>query len=448
MLPRETCCHLNNWQSNEEDAPQICSASKHGRLKGDHDGRSLLFLLYTVHCKASDKVQPNSKSSGPEPLCCAAACEAKYTETPKSESWFACHRGCRFFSLIELLSSSQSEKGIRASCLSACSEAYTNDTLLDTSCHAGCNHQVVLKATKKGSGAEDILHIPLAADSWAPGFIFKVGWTRSGQDVRPSAPREPKDSDDPLAMMKDLVSNFFSSLTSPMSWVSKSSYTYLVGKGVDGKEKLVILPTEEHDRGIIAKSRIPTTPKPVKVLPPTTPKRRTVQTTTSRPPPPTTQAAKVAKIRLSSHWMGTSFFQPDNLGMVQQVGDDQDTVDQDASDEANSRWVIVTLFALFAIVFVWICGSTIFLSRQLTKEEETLKAKGYVKISRADPEAKNLLSDVDDLSDDEEFYYLPLKKENGAKDGPPTYEEAQRNVLSDLNVNFTKSSQSNTATIV
>lgn len=60
-------------------------------------------------------------------LRCAGACESQYVGTPsspssssssavKSDSWFACHRGCRFYSLIELLSTAGQLHAIRTSC--------------------------------------------------------------------------------------------------------------------------------------------------------------------------------------------------------------------------------------------------------------------------------------------------------------------------------------------
>lgn len=66
----------------------------------------------------ADKTIASVKST-PQELCCAAVCEKRFAQSKtKSETWFACHRGCRFFALIELLSDGQTEKGIQSSCLS------------------------------------------------------------------------------------------------------------------------------------------------------------------------------------------------------------------------------------------------------------------------------------------------------------------------------------------
>jgi len=103
----------------------------------------------------------------------------------------------------------------------------------------------------------------------------------------------------------------------------------------------------------------------------------------------------------------------------------------DMSGDASPRWVLLTLFTIFMVIFLWICGSTIFLSRQLNRDEQNLKKQGYRRINPDDPEARSLLDDLDDLSDDDEYYTLsPVLKITSddisvTKDGPPSYEEAQ-----------------------
>jgi len=56
-----------------------------------------------------------------------------------------------------------------------------------------------------------------------------------------------------------------------------------------------------------------------------------------------------------------------------------------------------------------------------------------VRLNPDDPESKELLQDIDDIYEDEDYYYLPCErtKEVG-KDGPPSYEEAQKGATFDL----------------
>lgn len=76
-------------------------------------------LAAAVASESDHKKQPSA------PHCCAAACEkifhhgetnSKTAASTKSLQWFACHRGCRFFSLIELLAEGQNMQAIKASC--------------------------------------------------------------------------------------------------------------------------------------------------------------------------------------------------------------------------------------------------------------------------------------------------------------------------------------------
>lgn len=50
-------------------------------------------------------------------LHCSSYCDEMFAESvTKNEDWFACHRGCRYFTLVQVLKREKCEELIRASC--------------------------------------------------------------------------------------------------------------------------------------------------------------------------------------------------------------------------------------------------------------------------------------------------------------------------------------------
>lgn len=85
----------------------------------------LIFVFYLA-CVVSHATTPSSGIVHESPpsheqnnghKCCSSFCDGMFAETiGKNEDWFACHRGCRYFTLVQLLKGEKSKDAIRASC--------------------------------------------------------------------------------------------------------------------------------------------------------------------------------------------------------------------------------------------------------------------------------------------------------------------------------------------
>lgn len=237
------------------------------------------------------------------------------------------------------------------------------------------------QASAKSSSTYN-LNIPLTGnEAWEPGFVFRVGWSRSAPDQYEERKTQPIEShsDNPIESFKDFLSGFISQLTSPSAWISqtKSSYTYLLGKGADGKEKLVFLndaekvkDTKKATNPTLAKSST-TTPKP-KTQSHVNPSKALQKLLPSLPKP--TVKPKDYRVYAAPYWMGTAYVTAEDGQEIKQVTFKTrirptwwDYIS--SGNDGSPRWLVLTLFGIFLAVFLWICCSTIFLSHQLTLHE-------------------------------------------------------------------------------
>lgn len=270
------------------------------------------------------------------------------------------------------------------------------------------------------------LHL-VEPNGWAPGFSFRVGWTSARTSTA-----------NPMQMMKDFLSSFWT------RW-QPTSYAYLVGKAVDGQEKIVFLPSQQDGDEIVDNGRPVSTTTAHAPLPPTTvvPIAHQLATATAivvrnRKPTIKKMANKlIKKLRDKHHnknktksapiWAAAAVVTAAELSDIKVLHDPiairaiKDIKDKNswdcwtpggASRPANA-WLFMSLSCLFLLVCFWICGSTIFLSRQLVA---VATPDGYVRLGQQDDDdSKNLLSS--DTDDSEE--------ESPPGRGPPSYEEAQ-----------------------
>lgn len=208
---------------------------------------------------------------------------------------------------------------------------------------------------------------PMAANAWAPGFTFRIGWSQSGRAEKHHKNEKNLPTANPFDTFRDFFSRFVNHLTSPSLWASKSSsYTYLIGKGEDGKEKLVFVTdtsTTSTSTEVDSKSVVTThKPKPAKVAEHTN--KQAVQ------------KVRDYHVYAAPYWMGTAYVSTSadeisghrdaKVGGTRAAGD---WWDMSPAGDASPRWVLFTLFTIFLVIFLWIGGSTLFLSRQLNRDE-------------------------------------------------------------------------------
>lgn len=117
----------------------------------------------------------------------------------------------------------------------ACADAY-NETALDYACTLGCNSQT-------SSARKDLHHHQKKHEtspwSWTPNIYFTLRSSYSRPGI--SNDKESMDTS-PLDMMKQLFSSLSQRVHSTSMWVTrKTSFTFLIGQGSDGKEKLLLL---------------------------------------------------------------------------------------------------------------------------------------------------------------------------------------------------------------
>ena len=216
------------------------------------------------------------------------------------------------------------------------------------------------------------LHLTPEQESWAPGFVFRIGWTRADSEQQ----SELTDSN-PMRMFKDFFTTIMNRFSLPTVFsTSKTSYSYLLGKGDDGKEKLVFLPQIEkpsttthrpttvshHSSSVL--TRKPTQHTPEKPLTKSA-KRIKWQTKTLQAKP----AHSLTNKAVPPYWMGAAFVPSDAIATEVRIQDSGNFWDCLTPRSDDKPWVFMTLFILFMMVFFWICGSTIFLSRQLSKTD-------------------------------------------------------------------------------
>jgi hypothetical protein len=75
---------------------------------------------------------------------CNEACDRTFPANTRENVEYAtcCKRGCRFFSLVELISESTNPNSTEESCMASCLEAYTRKTDQSYACGFGCSKQV------------------------------------------------------------------------------------------------------------------------------------------------------------------------------------------------------------------------------------------------------------------------------------------------------------------
>lgn len=248
--------------------------------------------------------------------------------------------------------------------ISACSEAY-NETNLEVACQEGCNNQKALKPHKAKAAANgNSVRLPMSPEAWAPGFVFRIGWSHSsrGED-KSHDERSLPDFANPLRMFRDFFSGFINRLATPSEWTSKSSVTYLLGKGANGKEEMVLLP-DDSDSLIQAKEPCESTEVEVTSKPSTTHKPKVLVT----PATPTVKARVIPAPYLVGSTHAMDHKDKKLIGTERTKKGWWDCL-TNIEVAATPSWVPFALLSALFLIVAWICSTTHFMSNYIYSNE-------------------------------------------------------------------------------
>ena len=160
---------------------------------------------------------------------CSSFCGDQYHSL---KEWTSCARGCRFFSLIQILAKPQSLDATQKSCLNTCNEAY-NETQLRKACSSGCRKSIEMITSAKTGHSNSEHQLLSSAEQW----IHHLGMSPFEETVE--SPHH--EFTWPFHFLNDIYKQLTDQITSSTNWIkSRSTYTLMFGNGSNGRQIFLV----------------------------------------------------------------------------------------------------------------------------------------------------------------------------------------------------------------